>query len=243
MIKQRSNTPIPAFSAFNKLSKGSLFQDDSCVSFFRRGCFSPEGTLLFLPVGLSETGQNAFHVLPRNQFGNPAPLFTLAGFDKPVIAIRCCPVLFERRLVDDPIIDIPYRIVFAVMTMDSIYIFDTEQPGCIWSIGGLHYAALTDISWSADGRKLMVSSVDGFCSLIEMGPDDLGSTGIRDKSQVLSMLKSRIFQARPQSLELASSEPDIRDHEIPTHNIMSSSMSSINQLIPKKRSMLSESIQ
>lgn len=41
-------------------------------------------------------------------------------------------------------------------------------------ISNIHYARLTDITWSADGRILIVSSVDGFCTLITFEADELG---------------------------------------------------------------------
>lgn len=43
--------------------------------------------------------------------------------------------------------------------------------GCISNI---HYARLTDITWSSDGSILIVSSVDGFCTVITFEEDELG---------------------------------------------------------------------
>ena len=43
---------------------------------------------------------------------------------------------------------LPYRVVFAVATFNSLYVYDTESVAPILIHAGLHYAAITDISWS-----------------------------------------------------------------------------------------------
>lgn len=42
-------------------------------------------------------------------------------------------------------------------------------------ISNIHYARLTDLSWSSDGKVLVVSSSDGFCTLITFSDDELGT--------------------------------------------------------------------
>lgn len=42
---------------------------------------------------------------------------------------------------------LPYRIVFAVATLSSLYVYDTESSTPIAILAGLHYAAVTDIAW------------------------------------------------------------------------------------------------
>lgn len=43
--------------------------------------------------------------------------------------------------------------------------------GCVSNI---HYARLTDLTWSSDGNILIVSSVDGFCTVITFEEGELG---------------------------------------------------------------------
>lgn len=43
--------------------------------------------------------------------------------------------------------NLPHRIVFAVATLNSLYIYDTESVPPIAILAGLHYAAITDIAW------------------------------------------------------------------------------------------------
>lgn len=49
-----------------------------------------------------------------------------------------CPATFFK---------LPYRIIFAVATLNSLYIYDTESVAPIALFAGLHYAAITDIAW------------------------------------------------------------------------------------------------
>ncbi|GAA5915134.1 hypothetical protein JCM5296_002302 [Sporobolomyces johnsonii] len=71
--------------------------------------------------------------------------------------------------------DLPYRMVYAVATLDSVYLYDTQQAGPVCMFGNLHYAPFTDLSWSVDGQTLIISSQDGYCSLVAFEPGELGT--------------------------------------------------------------------
>ena len=43
--------------------------------------------------------------------------------------------------------DLPYRMVYAVATLDSVYLYDTQQAGPLAMFGNLHYAPFTDLTW------------------------------------------------------------------------------------------------
>jgi len=187
-----------------------MFCDQDTPLFFRRLCWSPEGSLLLCPAGVHQShkqteavpemfqtteaaaasGVAAYsaYVIGRKNLGEP--LLQLAGFNKPVTAIRCCPVLFQRIASTEPAaLDLPYRIVFAVMSLDVIRIYDTQHKHPICHIGGLHYAHLTDIGWVHDGSKLMVSSADGYCSLISFEAGELGE--LLPEEQVPALMRQR----------------------------------------------------
>ncbi|KIJ16430.1 hypothetical protein PAXINDRAFT_132381 [Paxillus involutus ATCC 200175] len=61
---------------------------------------------------------------------------------------------------------LPYRMLYAVLTMDTVAIYDTQQAGPVCLLTKLHYDEFTDMTWSADGQTLMLSSRDGYCTLI-----------------------------------------------------------------------------
>ena len=48
---------------------------------------------------------------------------------QPVVAVRFCPVLYRLRQphdTDNPAVKLPYRMVFALATLDSIVVYDTQ---------------------------------------------------------------------------------------------------------------------
>ncbi|KAH9944928.1 WD40 repeat-like protein [Amylocystis lapponica] len=61
---------------------------------------------------------------------------------------------------------LPYRMLYAVATMDTVTIYDTQQAGPVCLLTKLHYDEFTDMSWSPDGQCLMLSSRDGYCTII-----------------------------------------------------------------------------
>jgi len=44
-------------------------------------------------------------------------------------------------------IGLPYRMIFAVATYDSVWIYDTQQTGPLCCFSNMHYAAFTDLAW------------------------------------------------------------------------------------------------
>lgn len=52
--------------------------------------------------------------------------------------------------------DLPYRMVYAVATLDSVYLYDTQQEGPICMFGNLHYAPFTDLTWYAHHHYMLV---------------------------------------------------------------------------------------
>ncbi|KAI7786657.1 chromatin assembly factor 1 subunit B [Diaporthe eres] len=69
---------------------------------------------------------------------------------------------------------LPYRMVYAVATQDSVFIYDTQQQTPICIVSNLHCATFTDLAWAADGTTLFITSSDGFCSTVSFAPTDLG---------------------------------------------------------------------
>lgn len=69
---------------------------------------------------------------------------------------------------------LPYRSVFAVLTLDSVLIYDTHHDRPLAVVRGLHYAGLTDCCWSKDGMNLIVCSTDGYVSILTFDQGELG---------------------------------------------------------------------
>ncbi|OTB05134.1 hypothetical protein M426DRAFT_10977 [Hypoxylon sp. CI-4A] len=73
-----------------------------------------------------------------------------------------------------PTFSLPYRMVYAVATQDSVLLYDTQQTTPICVVSNLHLATFTDLTWSSDGLTLLISSSDGFCSTLSFSPGELG---------------------------------------------------------------------
>ncbi|XP_072471017.1 chromatin assembly factor 1 subunit B isoform X2 [Notamacropus eugenii] len=159
-----------------------MFHDDSMKSFFRRLSFTPDGSLLLTPAGCVESGENVTnttYVFSRKNLKRPIAHLPCPG--KATLAVRCCPVYFELRPVDKvsqesglELIGLPYRLVFAVASEDSVLFYDTQQSFPFGYVSNIHYHTLSDISWSSDGAFLAISSTDGYCSFVTFEKDELG---------------------------------------------------------------------
>ncbi|KAF8668481.1 hypothetical protein HU200_052299 [Digitaria exilis] len=160
--------------------KSHLFHDETLPSFFRRLAWSPDGSFLVLPAGVSKHSTeviNTAYIMSRRDLSRPA--IQLPGASKAIVAVRFCPVLFKPRGSNsDGFFKLPYRVVFAVATLNSLYVYDTESIPPILIHAGLHYAAITDIAWSSDAKYLTVSSRDGYCTIIEFENEELGQPHI-----------------------------------------------------------------
>lgn len=169
-----------------------LFHDDTLQTFFRRLCFTPDGKLLLTPAGVAEKDDAAqslhtTYVFSRHAFRQPAIVLPCPG--QYTVAVRCCPILYKLRPhkadISPPVVPLPYRMIFAVATRSSVYFYDTQQRQPFAVISNIHYTRLTDVTWSSDGRIVVVSSTDGFCSLITFEAGELGEE-YENAAQVLS---------------------------------------------------------
>lgn len=184
----------------SKSARSHLFLDETLPSFFRRLAWSPDGSFLLVPAGSHKSAAtselvNTAYVFSRKDLSRPALM--LPGASKPVVAVRFCPVKFKLLGTNtSSLFKLPYRLIFAVATLNSLYIYDTESIQPIVIVAGVHYAAITDIAWSPAGNYLALSSQDGYCTLLEFENQELGSPmPLSEKKQVMAENKSPIMEA------------------------------------------------
>ena len=75
----------------------------------------------------------------------------------------------------------PFRVLFAVCTTDTVAVYDSGSDAPVAFVGGLHYAAITDAAWSPDGYTLVVSSSDGYCSVLQFSEREIGEPLVPEK--------------------------------------------------------------
>jgi chromatin assembly factor 1 subunit B len=46
--------------------------------------------------------------------------------------------------------------IFAVLTLKTVFLYDTQHVHPILKIGGLHLATLNDAAWSSDAKMLFI---------------------------------------------------------------------------------------
>ncbi|KAK6347300.1 hypothetical protein TWF696_007372 [Orbilia brochopaga] len=132
---------------------------------------------------------------------------------------------------------LPYRMVYAVATKDAVLIYDTQQQTPLCIVSNLHYAAFTDLTWAPDGNTLLMTSTDGFCSVVAFSPGELGN--IHSPNLVSNPMASSSSAISP---PVIGAEPPVKrppspflvsgSSRIPTNPVRSISSSAINTPTP-----------
>lgn len=143
------------------------------------------------------------YIVSRNNLSTP--IISLIGLEEPSIAVRCNPAIF--RLIDyaddensGTLLSGKYRFIFAVVTISTVYVYDTQHPSPIARIAGAHLATINDATWSSDGHLLVVCSSDGYLSFIRFEQGSLGEKIPRE--EVPDVIKATL--------------PCVYDFELPT---------------------------
>ncbi|KAL4710590.1 hypothetical protein ACJJTC_003226 [Scirpophaga incertulas] len=173
----KATLPFPAGHPLHEV-KVRLYHDDTLLTYYRRLNFSPDGILIAVPAGRIEPEQgkldvkpiNAVYIYTRYSLKVPAVVLPLG---EAALAVRWSPVMLSPRQGAGPAALPGHRMLLAVVTKRSVFIYDTHQKTPIALISNIHYTRLTDVTWG--GNVLMVSSTDGFCSAICFAPHELGT--------------------------------------------------------------------
>lgn len=101
----------------------------------------------------------------------------LPGITTHANCIRFCPYLLKlKELKEDdptPILELPYRMVFAIATIEHVLIYTTQSIYPISIVKNLHYDSINDLAWFHN-QMLIIASSDGFCSFLKFDVDVIG---------------------------------------------------------------------
>ena len=177
-----------------KQNRHALFHDESSGSFFRRLAWAPDGSFVVTPAGMHRSGAKGLtstaYVFKRSSLSSPVAHLPTT---KPAIAARFCRSAFAhdasaQEEATKGLFALPYRLLLAVASVDSVVVYDTGKPEPIAVIGGIHLAPLSDLSWSSDGRCLAISSQDGYCSFVWLDDEEVGERAELDLPKVTTQL-------------------------------------------------------
>lgn len=101
----------------------------------------------------------------------------LPGMKSHANCIRFCPLLLTLKELSDtdpkPMIDLPYRVAFAIATIDQVLVYTTQSMYPLAVIKNIHYDSINDLAW-VGSKMIAVASSDGFCSFVQIDPSLLG---------------------------------------------------------------------
>ena len=157
-----------------------IYLDETFVTFFRRLSFSPDGSFLFAPTGIHKADfndpdtTNCVHIYARNAM-NKEPIASLPGHTRPPTCVRFSPKLYQLTPSQyEPIFKLPYRMLAAVGSKESISVYDTQRAMPVIQLSSFHYSSVTDVAWHPSGNAMLITSQDGFCSLVCFNAGELG---------------------------------------------------------------------
>jgi len=173
--KREEERSVSPSSEEKKKASHPMFADSTLSSFFRRPSFTPDGSLLLLPSGLCPDGELLSHCcwgVLRDRLEEPSIVW--GGMEEPAIGIKSSPFPFPlpppptNPEAPQPLSDLPHRYLVAVITTKELLFFDTHSPNLLGRVRNSHLAPLTDLAWTRDGRGVIVTSYDGFVSMVRL---------------------------------------------------------------------------
>ncbi|CAL1710198.1 unnamed protein product [Somion occarium] len=132
---------------------------------------NPEGAPPLSPLKLPTSGSSTVPIFAPSPRVAIPPSPALSATDSlraptPLGSKPSTPGITPAPNVTSSLFALPYRMLYAVATMDTVTIYDTQQSSPVCLLTKLHYDEFTDMSWSPDGQCLILSSRDGYCTIV-----------------------------------------------------------------------------
>lgn len=127
--------------------KHRMFLDDTCPAFARRPTWTPDGNYFLAPTGIFRSTEaaspiNTVYAFARGNLSEPT--LHLPGQEKASLGVRCSPLLYKLRRPaatagNDSVAPVPnffqtpHRSIFAVITLNTVVIYDTQVQSTLYS--------------------------------------------------------------------------------------------------------------
>lgn len=155
-----------------------LFHDDQLFSFQRALVFSPNGEYVAAPCAHLELGSSDLYgtyFFKREDLGTKDLPYAFYPAPKPTFLVRFSPITFSLLpSTKENCLGLPYRLLWIALNKDAIYFYDSQHDYPVAVVDNIHLNALTDASFSKDGRVLVISSLEGYCSFVRINLSQWG---------------------------------------------------------------------
>lgn len=226
--EQEAGTTGPETSSTEGIRR-HMYLDGNVPSFFRRLAWSPDGSFLITPCGAyqkhaTDTVRPTTYLFERSTLGTPSTTYLAhlpgAYSSKPSIVVRPSPVFYSLRSIrpagsdedvvpNNGVFELPYRMLVAVATLDSVYIYDTQIAYPIAALSNFHCDKITDICWSSSGMSLFICSIDGYCSVVSFQSTELGEPlNLEQYPETLRLPHSSTYSTRVRKQKDSSASGD-----------------------------------
>ena len=104
------------------------------------------------------------------------PLFYIPTLDKSSVCVKFCPLFFKKDSADEStpaLLDLPYTMIFAIATIDSVFIYGTDSIQPRYALTNIHFQSITDLAWNG-ADTLAVASSDGYITFCSFDKGELG---------------------------------------------------------------------
>lgn len=205
----------------NKITVNYFASENNHPGFFRRLSWSPDGSFCLAVGGVNYNYEDKKYEsvvwgFTRKELS--VPTFFLPTLS-PAICVRFCPVIFQKDKdninkntnTSEPnsqveMIKLPYKLVFAIGTQDSIIIYDTQSINPKFVVTNIHLMQITDLTWNST-EFLCASSSDGYISFLHFNDNEFG---VEEKEENLNEpFKSLFLQYKSVSLNKIIEETEL----------------------------------
>lgn len=165
----------------NKITNNFFTGETYNSGFFRRLSWSIDGSFCLAVTGLnynSDDKKQECVVWGFTRGDLSIPTFMIPTLT-PATCVRFCPIYFKKEInsnennTNTELIDLPYKLVFAIGTQDVVLIFDTQSIHPKYLISNVHILQINDMTWQGSSM-LSVGSSDGYISFIYFDEISLG---------------------------------------------------------------------